>query len=154
MEVRGRYYSCFVSDVDLVGDVSVGWTTAICSVRVCTTNPRISIVDPTFFFASLLGNNVSPPGSFTFHSNHVDAEKKTVATARPTILPPSAVRSNANNPTDDPHLALHARTRSMARSPNDPRRRRMAHHDTAGAHARERDSGDGRLGRCALDARA
>lgn len=49
MEVRGRYYSCFVSDVDLVGDVSVGWTTAICSVRVCTTNPRIFIVDPTFF---------------------------------------------------------------------------------------------------------
>ena len=107
-----------------------------------------------FFFTFLLGNNVSPLGSFTFHSNHVDAEKKTVATARPTILPPSAVRSNANNPTDDPHLALHARTRSMARSPNDPRRRRMAHHDTAGAHARERDGGDGRLGRCALDARA
>ena len=30
--------------------MSVGWTTAICSVRVCTTNPRIFIVDPTFFF--------------------------------------------------------------------------------------------------------
>ena len=41
----------------------------------------------------------------------------------------------------------------MARSPDDPRRRRMAHHDAAGAHARERDGGDGRFGRCALDAR-
>lgn len=87
MEVRGRYYSCFVSDVDLVGDVSVGWTTAICSVRVCTTNPRISIVDPTFFFASLLGNNVSPPGSFTFHSNHVDAEKKNSRNRSPNDSP-------------------------------------------------------------------
>jgi hypothetical protein len=81
-----------------------------------------------------------------FHSTLTRRGGKTVATARPAILPPSAIRSDADNPTDNSHLALHARARCVARSPDNPRRRRMAHHDTASAHARERDGGDGRLG--------
>ncbi len=79
----------------------------------------------------------------------------TVPTAGPTILQPSAVRKDADHPVDAAHLALHSRPRCVAGSPDDPRRRQLEHHhEKAGAHARARKGGDGRLGRSALEPRA
>ncbi len=71
-----------------------------------------------------------------------------------TFRQPGAVRSDADHPVDATHLPLHPRTCGMARSSNDPLRRQLANQlAVAVPHGGARDGRDGRLGRCALDAR-